>query len=190
MATSLRKISEQVARLYARQSGRQTTKEMDKVEIRKLIIQALNRILKLSYKDEDRARDIPSCAIATYTNQAVSSNKCTLPAHPIRLPHDQGVWSVGPDDETSERYIPVKPEVWDLFRSMGEGGFEGIVGYYREGTTIFFTSSVSTPVRIKLLVADPNTIDLDDVLPVDADQEEILIVETLKLMQASGVSEA
>lgn len=192
MPTSLRKISEQASRLYARQSGRQVTKLMDQVEIRNLVVQVINRVLSAQYQAQDDSRGLPACIIATYKTVSVSSDDgfyCALPAQPILLPRDRGIHQVGPDDETSERFIPITSDDWDMFRAMGEATLEGFVGFYRESDKIRFTSDPSTPVRVKLLVADPAVLGLDDVLPVGADMEDVVIAEVVNIMARSGVSE-
>lgn len=189
MPTSLRKLTEQSARLYARRSGRTVTKDIDKVEIRQFIIQVINRIISAQKQQADDDKGIPACIIATYESVSTSSSACTLPAQPIVLPRDRGIDSVGPDDETSERYIPITAEEWNLFRSMSEGGLEGIIGYYREGNTIRFTSTPPATVRIKLLVVDPAVLGLDDVLPIGADMEDIVVEEVANKLAKYGASE-
>lgn len=192
MPTTLRKITEQTSRLYARKSGRQVTKEMDKIEIRNLIIQSINKVLSAVHQSPEQEGSTPACIIATYKAQAISSDDgfyCPIPAQPIILARDQGLYSIGPDDANSERYIPIELKDWEMFIAMDEADIEGFTGFYREGTVIRFTSDPGATVRIKLLVADPATLLLDDILPIGADMEDVIIKDVAATMIGSGVSE-
>lgn len=188
--TTLAKISEQVRRIHAKQtpSPENINPKYQDREIRLLIVQATHEILGLSIQQAAQYGDIniPTCMIATYSGITVdgpaNGKYVPLPAYPIKLPMDMGVWSVVSD--TGTPYIPITPASWDLLGSLDEGLLEDSAGFYVEGRNIKFTKDPSTTVTVKLLIVDPAEFGENDPYPVPTDMEGSIITRTLELMGA------
>jgi len=186
---TLRKISEQVSRLYARVVDQENIKPtLDPKEAKVIVIQVINKLLAVGPVDKNgiSADVISSSVIATYRNQSVladgSAFYVNLPAHPVRLPHDMGVLSVAPDGSFSGAYIPVPSSMWDLIASLDEADLENQVGFYPEGDRIYFTKDPGvSSVKVKLIVVDPYQIGDTDMLPLPADLEIDVIKGALQM---------
>jgi hypothetical protein len=162
---------------------------VEKREIGILIDQASNNLLSLEVNQKAMSGliDIPTCMIATYTAVAVSSQIADLPAIPIRLPRDMGVYSVSPEP-SGAAYIPVTPDDWDLLAAEDEGLLEGQVGFRVEGRKILFTIAPSATVKVRLLIVDPSKLEDFDPYPIPADKEEEVINIVLQKLGARGLS--
>ena len=133
--------------------------------------------------------DIPSCMIATYTGQSVSGSApytLQLPAYPIKLPMDMGVWSISPEP-SGAAYIPIKTDFWDLLGAEDEGLLENQKGFYVEGRNIIFTSQPTSTVKVKLLIVDPSLLSEFDPYPIPADMEKKVIDAVLALLIPIGL---
>lgn len=191
MVASLNSLSEQIARLYSRQVGRETVKVKEVAEIKPLVVQAVNKVLSLTQKDA--MGDIPSCMIATYgdvtplnVQNSGSDYWIDLPAQPIKLPMNQGVWQVKPS-LTGATFIPVPDPYWELVRSLDEGSLEGQIGFFQVGSKVFFTANpIVSSVILHLLVVDPASTEGDDVLPLNADLIEDVKLMVLDMLKKSG----
>lgn len=187
--TTRNKIAEQVERLYMRSfQHEQIKKNIDRREVALLIDQATNALLSLQVRQAERlgSVDIPSCMIATYPNVAVTGNAFTLPAYPITLKMDIGVWAVR-NSGTGIAYIPMKTEFWDLLRAEDEGLLEGQIGFFMRGRTGRFTDDVAGPVDIELLITDPSLLGEFDPYPIPADMEIRVVEAVVGMLSARGL---
>lgn len=192
MATTLNRISEQVQRLYARGIDTNNPKPLlRKGEVKQMVVQAVNEVLGAQTKQPMRLGryvEIPHCMIATYPGIAVTGGKATLPAYPISLPHNMGVWEVNNGAGTT--YIPMCSHHWTLIGGLSDvSGVENQVSYYVEGDKVIFTDAAKAPttVTIKLLVADVNTIGDDDLLPLSAEYETAVIERVVTTLKRQGI---
>lgn len=191
--TTRNKISEQAERLYMRKFDREDLKpRIDRREVALLVDQVANEFLALEVRQGAKVGivDIPSCMIANYTGTPAAISgvfSVALPAIPIPLPMDMGVWSVAPSP-TGSAYIPIKTEFWDLLGSQDEGLLEGTVGFYVEGKTIYFTTEPAATVKIKLLIVDPALLNPFDAYPVPADMEIKIIEKVVLLLDSRGLA--
>jgi hypothetical protein len=191
--TTLNKLTEQVMRIFSRGTGspENVNPLVDRREVKLLVVQATHEILAMETKDAIRLGDvnIPTCMIATYENIDVvgdtGAKYTDLPAFPIKLPQDMGVWSVVSSDRIP--YIPITTAAWDLLGAMDEGLIEDQIGFYVEGRKIKFTQDPTETVTIKLLVIDPAEIGENDPYPVPPEIEGQVIQRVLQLLAPMGV---
>jgi hypothetical protein len=194
--TTRNSITEQIQRLYGKSveipiSHKQLIR---KEELNLLVNQIANEMLSLTVKESLNIGDlsIPSCMIATYTNNTVSQEDgryfTTLPVYPIQVKRNIGVWSVIPQTGSYPNlsdgtpFIPITQEDWDLLRATDEGLLEDQTGFYVEGRKIFFTKSVAVPVKLKLLISDLSLIGDNEPYPISADMESALIARALEYL--------
>jgi hypothetical protein len=193
--TTRNKISEQIERLYMRSFDREDLKpKIERREIELLVDQVANTLLAIEPQQEAKVGtvDIPTCMIATYDAQPVQNSNgvysAVLPAFPIRLPMDMGVWAIGPD--TGGAFIPIRTEFWDLVGNLDEGLLEDQVGFYVEGRKVKFTKNpVVATVKMKLLVVDPSQLEKHDPYPVTPEMEVQIISKVLELIGSRGLAE-
>jgi hypothetical protein len=190
--TTRNKISEQIQRLYVRQFDRANLAPiLDRREVRLLVDQVANTLLSIELKTAARIGDmqIPSCMIATYPAQTVANNSgvysAMLPAFPIKLPMDVGVWGVYVEP-SGLACIPVTSAQWDLIAGLtDESALEGQVGYVVEGRKVrFLTNPSAATVTIKILIVDIGSLTDDDPYPVPSEMESLIITEVLKLLNS------
>jgi hypothetical protein len=190
--TTRNKIAEQVERLYMRSFDREDLKpKIERREVMLLIDQAANELLGMQQQAAARIGivDVPTCMIARYRTQSatqVTPFTTTLPAFPIQLPMDMGVWSIKSSAGVS--YIPIKTEFWDLMGGLDEGLLEDQVGFYVRGRTVTFTRIPTATVDIELLIVDPALLGEFDPYPIPADLEIKVVERVLALIQSRGLA--
>ena len=168
--------------------------KVERREISLLVDQVTNELLAVEPNNGGKIGvvDVPTCMIATYSGQVVTSSggiyTVPLPAFPIRLPMDMGVWSVSPEP-IAPAYIPIKTDFWDLLGAEDEGLLEDQIGFYVEGRAITFTDQPTATVKIKLLIVDPALLGEFDPYPVPADMEIKVIEKVLALLAARPLTQ-
>lgn len=110
-----------------------------------------------------------------------------LPAHPIQLPFDIGVWAINPEP-TGAAYIPITSAHQDLLVDLDEALLEDSVGFMREGRKAIFTKKPSATVKIKLLIIDVSQLEANDPFPIPPEMEATLIQRVLQLLLSVPVS--
>lgn len=207
--TTLGKITEQIFRLY-NGGDASSDQEIGKKEIELLVLQAVNKLLKVETLQVNYALGDsfpPHTAIASYDNVAVTALnddfcKATLPAQPLSLPRGMGLWSITKRveattgsgvyiDDFEAPFIPMVSGQIGIISGIGHTGMKdvllsNVIPYeLRSNTEILFYSSrtdVGATVNIKLLVADPDKVSSTDTLPVGSDQEMQIIQEVLQIL--------
>lgn len=186
--TTRNKISEQAEREYMRSFDREDLKpKIERRQVNLLVDQCANTLLGLQMQQETRIGvvDVPTCMIATYTGITATQTTpytAVLPAFPIQLPLDMGVWAVR--SSAGLAYIPIKTDFWDLVGSLDEGLLEDQVGFYVRGKTVTFTRIPTATVDMELLIVDPALLGPYDPYPIPADMESKIVdmvVQKLKL---------
>lgn len=201
MATSYRLLSEQVQRIYVRVLHRDdVSPTLDRREVKYLLSQAINKVLKAQTKEGFTVGsiDIPMCSIATYEGVAVTSSggisTITLPAPPIHLPMNIGVWMIHDPADPWNPYIPIVGMDAQVMQGSPVEQLEQQVGYEIDGMRARFTKDIRnapyniTEVVVKLLVQELSKITEDAVLPLSADQEFQVIMEVLEMLGYSKVA--
>lgn len=190
MPTTKAKITEQIQRAYARFTDRENLDPVVyKAEIKELVNQAINEILQVKTMQEQTIYGVhvPQSSLLTYTSVSVASNKCTLPAFPINLRKDLGVWEIVDTSATGIAYIPIEAQKFKTLRGTILAGLERQIAFYRVGDTVYFTSDMSgvSTVDITLIVSDFSEITDNDPLPLSADLE-LQVIDRVLLTLSNG----
>lgn len=190
MPTTKLKISEQAQRIYARYVDRENIEPVVyKEEIMLLVEQAINETLEIrSISGRSRNRvTIPKSSIAKYASQAVSSNQLTLPAFPVDLEKDMGVWEIVDPSNPLVPFIPVDIQTLKVYQGTVLGSLQNQIGFYRYGDKVNFVppSGVTVPssVDVYLIVSDFSSLGDNDPLPLSSSQERTAL---LKVMESLG----
>lgn len=158
-------------------------------ELRAAINQAINSLTKAEYFTETLAggETIPEgCVITTYEGVAVTSwrdvSKATLPAMPIKLPRNMGIWAITKTDEAFVQFIPVPVgQTGFLSSQRGMSDVLGQVAYEPRGKEVIFNKDLPaqtpaiTSVDMQLIVSDISKYNDYETLPINADMEEKVI---------------
>lgn len=186
--TTLNKLSEQIERLLG--GNPSYLMEITSTEIKEMIRQTIATRLKLEMLSVNTSMGDnfpPLCMIATYDNIAVVSygkrSKSVLPAFPISLPMNQGVWQVSDENNPDRLFIPLQSGQWGVSNSMDYlPEFSGNTGFEVEGLNIIYTTDITKTainpvksVRVKLLVSDLSSLGDYDLLPIGEDMESDII---------------
>ena len=201
--TTLGKLTEQIARIYARYIDKENPNTVvDKREIKLLVVDAIHTILgaKLSDQAAKGFTDIPEALIATYENISVVSAggayKCTLPAQPISAAGDMGVYEVFSDELNP--FIPIPKQIMKVMQGTDLAVLESKVGYFRSSNDkIRFTAdprvndtawSDTDTVTMRLIINDITKYLDTDILPLPGDYNLKVIELVLKTLGLGQVS--
>jgi len=207
--TTKYRIAEQVQRLYARFLDKDNPSDV--IDIREVIIlvrQSLNKVLKLQVAESFKAGeyDVPKCNLLEYTCSTTSDSAnsrafITLPAIPITLPMDMGIWSIAATGAALTPYLPIPSQDVLVFGTVANGtnvsALEGQVGYYVQGKKVYFTKDITTSgngaissVIVNLLVADFDAITDTEMLPISPEVESAVIDDVLQSIGSGRISQA
>ncbi len=198
---TLGQITEEVKKAISRSfSDKNYQQTIADAEIRHYIAQATNEILAIEPRQQSKVGtvDIPHSLIATYTGVTVATasaiSSVTLPATPMPLPHNMGVWAVYPEQGTNKgAYIPIDSGMWDLIGGLDEGLLENQIGWLAENKRIIFTKDLSaqttpiTSVKVKLLIFDLAQYLTTDNWPVGAGMEMQIVERVLAFIKDKPV---
>ena len=198
-------LSEQIQRLYARFIDKENLSDViDTREINLLMNQSINKVLKLQVADSFKAGmiDVPRCNLLEYTcavTAETGNNRSfiTLPAIPLTLPMDMGIWSIAAATGAMTPYIPIPAQDVLVFQGANLSYLEGKTGYYVQGKRVYFTKNITltangtvTSVIVNLLVSDFSQIGDNDVLPISPEVESTIIEDVLQTISNGRVSQA
>lgn len=163
-------------------------------EIKISLCQVCNQLLKMEYMNTNTplGEFIPNgAAIATYPNILVTqwsnTSKAVLPAMPIRLPRNMGVYQIFPQSDYFTEFIPMQLGEASIIRSQGlVSTLSGYTGYEVAGLDVIFTQDLTTPnvpvyVTIRLVVLDFSQYSDYDPLPLPPEMEWQIKQEVYKL---------
>lgn len=188
MAKSKYLLSEQLRRMLA--SGDPASSFMPEPEELKLAIeQAINTLTKAQFFGETLAggETTPEgCVLAEYEDVAVTTvnglSECELPAIPVKLPRNMGVYHVGPANTPDCQYIPIPLGQINFVDSQrGMSTLLDQVGYSVKGKRLQFTEDLSglspavTAVDLQLVVMDMSKYNDYETLPINADMEQQVV---------------
>jgi hypothetical protein len=153
-------------------------------EIKISICQVANQLLKMEYFSNLTPLDefIPNgAAIATYENNLIvpwsNTSKTTLPAMPIRMPRNLGVYQIFSQADYFSEFIPLQLGEASIIRSQGlVSSLSGSIGYECSGLDVIFTQDLTTPnvpvyVTIRLVILDFTQYSDYDILPLPPEYE-------------------
>lgn len=196
MAT-LYSISEQVRSMLQGGDPPQAPKfEME--EVKRLVIQVVNGLIKTQHLTEEMAggETIPDGSVlAEYDSVAVEKYKnvsrATLPAMPVKLSLNMGIWHVSRTDDIINGFIPFEP---GQLQMIGEepliSDILGQIGYEPMGKYIIFNKDITTndpdnkidEVYMKLVVKDLSLYGDYEMLPIPASMEGEVIMQTFQIL--------
>lgn len=199
--TTLGILSERIKRLYLGGNPSDDA-SIDRREIDRLVITSLNQRLKMEHVSMNLvAGDLvpPHAVIATYEDVPVtpyaknaSYSVATLPAQPISLPRNMGIWRITQSGGILTEIVPVRTSElaqihYDDTTNM-KYILQDVLAYEPMGRDkiLFYADDtvIGATVDIQLLVVDPSVIGEYDVLPMPADMEMDIIKEVLSILGA------
>ena len=198
-------LSEQIQRIYARFIDKENLSDViDTREINLIMNQSINKVLKLQVADSFKAglADVPKCNLLEYTCAVTADagnnrSYITLPAIPLTLPMDMGIWSIAAATGAMTPYIPIPAQDVLVFQGANLSYLEGKIGYYLQGKRVYFTKNITltangtvTSVVVNLLVMDFSQIGDNDVLPISPEVESAIIDDVLQTISNGRVSQA
>lgn len=198
-------LNEQIQRIYARFIDKENLSDViDTREINLLVNQSINKVLKLQVADSFKAGlvDVPKCNLLEYTCAVTADagnnrSYITLPAIPLTLPMDMGIWSIAAATGAMTPYIPIPAQDVLVFQGANLSYLEGKIGYYLQGKKVYFTKNITltangtvTSVVVNLLVMDFSQIGDNDVLPISPEVESAIIDDVLQTISNGRVSQA
>jgi hypothetical protein len=206
MATTKYILSEQIQRIYARFLDKDNPSDViDLREIRLLVNQSINKILKLQVAESFKAGvvDVPKCSLVEYTCAVTSqpgNNRAfiTLPVIPLTLPMDMGLWSIAASNAAMTPYIPIPAQDIIVFQGTNLSALEQQVGYYIQGKRVYFTKDITlvangsiTSVIVNILAADfsPSVLGDNDLLPISPEVESTIIEDVLNTLGAGRIAQ-
>lgn len=200
------KISEQIQRIYSRYIDKNNISDiLDIREVKLLLSQSINKVLKFQFAESFKAGyiDIPKCNLIEYTATVVSESTnnrsyITLPAIPISLPMDMGIWSISASNAIRTPYIPIPAQDFLVFQGTNLAALEQQVGYYVQNRRVYFTKDITlssngsiSSVVINLLVSsDFDNIGDNDMLPISPEVESTVIQDVLETLGAGKIAQA
>lgn len=198
-------LAEQIQRLYARFIDKDNVSDViDIREVILLLVQSINKILKLQVAESFKAGqiDVPRCNLLEYTCAVTSESGnnrsyITLPAIPLTLPLDMGIWSIAASNAALTPYIPIPAQDIIVFQGTNVSALEQQIGYYVQGKRVYFTKDITlsangsiTSVIVNLLVSDFSQIGDNDLLPISPEVESLVIEDVLNAISGGKVSQA
>lgn len=182
MPTTIGKISEQAMRLI-KGGNPSAGSNVWKEEVAEYIGQCVNKLLKVEHFNVTMAAgdSIPAgLMMATYSGIKVerhgkTKSRAALPATPVNLPRNMGVFYVACDDDECE-LIPVQPGQRSIINTQSL--LSAIIGttYEPEEKYLVLSKDLSDKtVTVKLVVMDISKYGEWDLLPISPDMEKDVI---------------
>ena len=193
------RLTEQLRRVYNKPLDNDDLNNLKHREARMYIIQAINKILKMQVMEAFREGnvEVPNCSIATYENVPVTKDGdyavLQLPAIPIRLPMNMGIWKIYDTGNPFDPYIPIVGMDESLMGESPAKYLEQNIGFYVTGRTIRFTEDITSglpminQVNVELLVQNLETITEDELLPLTSDQEGAVVPIAMDIIKQGQV---
>lgn len=199
MASSRILIAEKIERLLSGGNPSQAI-GVKREELYAAIADCLNALLKLDHLQVTmpNGETVPDgAAMTTYEEVVVEPwknvSRVRLPAMPIRLPQNMGLWAIRPNALTTEQtgldsqFIPIPLGFSVLLKGQPMiSGLLGQVGYEQKGIYAAFNKDITLPneevkVDIDLVVLDMSQYDDYEILPISADMEATCVQTVYKL---------
>jgi hypothetical protein len=205
MATTKNILSEQIQRIYSRFIDKNNISDViDLREINLLVNQSINKVLKLQVAESFKAGlvDVPRCNLIEYTCAVTSQSAnnrafITLPAIPITLPLDMGIWSIAASSAAMTPYIPIPAQDVLVFQGTNLSALEQQIGYYVQGKAVYFTKDITllangsiTSVIVNLLVSDFSAISDNELLPISPEVESTIMEDVLNTLGAGKLAQS
>jgi hypothetical protein len=196
--STLRSISEQISRLYSRSIDKENNHtKLNWKEVKPLVSQKINEIMGaqlINFKGTDIAAHITSGMIMKYNVSVLTRGSgedqewySRLPVYPVRLPHSQGIYRVGPRGAFKRAYIIVPECYWDLLEGLEDFQGNTCVVPLGDNELLYSEDPGVTQVIVSLIVNDTGNFGDNDVLPITAEIEAEVIKRVLELFQPERI---
>jgi len=202
MPTTKFKITEQILRIL-KGSDLPNASKVRQPEVVELVGQVINKLLKVEHYQAMSDGDIVpnGYVLATYDNVEVTAYKddfsqVTLPAVPIRLPKNMGVFHIGSTVDPFTSFIPIPSGLYQMVSEeplisdvLGQVAYEvfGNKVYFK--TNLLEASPAIEEVMIRLVVMDVSALSDYDPLPIPADMETSVITGVLQILGVQATPE-
>lgn len=134
--------------------------------------------------------------LATYSDIDVTisadgvQSQALLPAIPISLPKNMGVWYVAADDANiHDQFVPLDSGQWSLIKDfdplVSNGKILGNYTYYIDGKNVMFPTNIFSAVpkiMVRLVISDISLLGDFDLLPMPADYADQVIKNVLSIL--------
>ncbi|HAD96401.1 MAG TPA: hypothetical protein DCG19_03285 [Cryomorphaceae bacterium] len=189
--TTKGKLAEQILRLL-KGGDLGAEIETDEREIFLLIGQVINQLIKaerfLNLNENDRHTS--PTFIASYEDVPLAPYqrvcKLTLPAYPVSLPRNMGVWRIAPMTDFNNPFIPMQSGQYAMFQGHVAGILQSKTGYEVQGREVIFTRDLislgTTEVFVQLIILDIDQYDEFEPLPINTDQEMQVIQQVVQIL--------
>ena len=142
----------------------------------------LTGILSRVEFDDQQISNLACCEFTTDNKPAM----LVLPAQPIHLPRDIGIWALYNKATPFNRYIPVQAGQWAMIQGINHNPMANALDNMNiytmlDNKNMLLNQTVGnspSSLELQLLVVDINKVGETDILPIPADMEED-VVETI-----------
>lgn len=191
-----RAMIEAIMRIIKGGDPRSST-QLKEADVSAAIGRALNQLLKteaITMTDPFGTSVLSHHLMAAYTSvpvvdTACNRSKAVLPAMPISLPMNRGIWQVTKAG-CYEFIVPLEPGMMAMATNVSHTALSAVlnsdmIAYEPTGNEIHFNRPASEvgPVDIKLLLVDIAQLDEYAQLPIPADMEAPVVDAVLKELQ-------
>lgn len=171
MAT-IAQLTQQVIRILSAQDQSKDS-QLDKREVKLLIIQELNYAIKMEYYANSSGMDkgVSGQYIATFVQSVArdtvrGETYITVPTPYVAIGGtDKGIKEVSPMNDNQQSYVPTANGAKNIYRGLPAGNLEQRVGFYPERDKIYFSQDIMkkgvSKVRLKLIVASGDDMVID-----------------------------
>jgi len=166
---SIKILAERIIRILAGGDRNIDDFNIDIREVEMMVSSAANWLIKQNlFQNITQAQhNVDGQYIATFKSVPVLFDDsmdlayCVLPAKYISMPHDRGIHQVSKMKDQFNVFIPIRNGAVAVFANSPAGRMENRIGFYPEGTNIYFTRDISKDVDellIKLVIASATDI--------------------------------
>ena len=191
-------IAERIFRIY--QGGIPSIDTGIKIaDIRHMVVDQINALLKvetLSLNKQLGDNAPTGLMLATYSDIDVTisadgvQSQALLPAMPISLPKNMGVWYVAADDANiHDQFVPLDSGQFSLIKDfdplVSNGKILGNYIYYIDGKNIMFPTNIFSAVHkimVRLVISDISLLGDFDLLPMPQDYADQVIKNVLSIL--------
>jgi hypothetical protein len=193
--SSIRSISEQVSLLYSRDKDRYNHQtSLSWREAKHLVVQAANEIMGLKTVNlAERGIDpnIVAAMTAVYRRRPVLKRTVNgsdqyyiqLPAIPLSLPMDAGLYSIRPSNSLTGSIFILPTSMFDIINELGDEEVNNTCYAVPQEKEAFFTKDPgASQVDVTLVVLNADKFGDTDLLPVNPEIEMEIIRRSLSLL--------
>lgn len=185
MSVTLRKLAREIIELESG-GGQSTDSNLSEAYVIQYVRQMSNTVLmpRIYEKLAQDDRSVLNLMVVTYTVnvQGTGSNKyIDLPDFYISLPFNKGLGAVAPVDDPTNFFIPrLNPAV---SRNLPCADLDpDQYSYWSKGRKVYFDNDINFgKVLVDLVVASPDSVGIDDVLPIYP-EHQIEIIQKVREM--------